>query len=87
MLFIKKLTSNLTIKIKEISSIYHENINFLKAGVAKLISHKVDFKAKIYQGQRETLNNDFLNMNIPRRHRNPRSACIKQSFENYREVS
>ena len=46
------------LKVRAWEKIFHANENQKKAGVAILISDKIDFKIMTYQGQSRTLHND-----------------------------
>ena len=57
MLSTKKFTSNINdrgmLKVEGWKIIYHENINEKKSGMAVLIPHKMDFRAKQIARERE----------------------------------
>ena len=57
------------LKVRGWKKIFHANGNQKKAGVAILISDKIDFKMKIYKRQRRTLHND-QGINPKRRYNN-----------------
>lgn len=65
----KKLTCKGRLKIKGWKKINHVNNNQKKAGVAILISDKIDFRAKTQEVHNVT------RLNPPRRHSNPKSVC------------
>jgi len=56
--------------------IFHTNRDQKKAGVAILISDKIDFKTKAMKRQRRTLHND-QRMNLRRRYNNYKYICTQ----------
>ena len=63
------------LKVKRWKKIVHANGNQKKAGVAILISHKIDFK-ECYKRQERTLHNDPV-INPRRRYNNCKYICIQ----------
>ena len=63
------------LKVKGWKKIFHANGDQKKAGVAILISDKIQFKTKAVKRQRRTLHND-QRIN-PRRHNNYKYICTQ----------
>ena len=64
------------LKVKGWKKIFHANRDQKKAGVAILISDKIDFKTKTVQRQRWTLHND-QRINPRRRYNNYKHICTQ----------
>ena len=64
------------LKVKGWKKIFHANGDQKKAGVAILISDKIDFKTKTVQRQRWTLHND-QRINPRRRYNNYKYICTQ----------
>lgn len=61
-----------SLKVKRQKEIHHANINEWKAGVAILLSDKVNFKIK--KITRDTKRYHIIRVNLPRRYSNPK--CV-----------
>ena len=67
---------HIQMKVKGWKEIFHANGNQKKAGVAKLISDKIDIKTKAVKRQRTTLHND-QRINPRRRYNNYKYICTQ----------
>ena len=66
------------LKVKGWKKIFHANRDQKKAGVAILISDKIDFKTKTEKRQRRTLHND-QRIDLRRRYNNYKYICTHNS--------
>ena len=75
----KKSASDLKthwLKVREWKKVFHANRNKKKAGIAILISDKIDFKTKTAMKQRRTLHND-QGINPTRIYNNYKYICTQ----------
>ena len=63
------------LKVRGWKKIFHANGNQKKAGVAILVSDKIDFKIKTVKRQRKTVHND--QETTPRRYNNFKYICTQ----------
>ena len=74
------------LKVRGWKKIFHANGNQKKAGVAILMSDKIDFKKKCYKKQGRTLHND-QGINPRRRYKNCKYLCTQHMSTSIHEAN